>query len=321
MLRSVRHLTPPEHGWRLALKQVWDDERLDPRRRPVVIVPGYGMNSFIFGFHPEGPSLEAYLAGEGFEVWSADLRGQGDSRPDGPRRDASLAELALDDLATAIAWVETRTRSEATGVDAIGCSLGGTLVYAYRALVADHRLGSIVAIGAPLRWVHIHPLLRLAFSSPRLLSRIRLRYTRQLARVGLPLLRHAPWLLGVYLHPGLVDLSQASTLARTVEDPDPRLNAEIARWIRRKDLVLRGDNVTDGLLSMDNPLLVLTANADGIVPPATARFPLGCVASPDRTYIEVGGPRERYAHADLYISHEAARLVFAPIAQWLAARA
>ena len=50
---------------------------------PVVILPGYGMNSFIFGFHPRGLSLEAYLASRGIEVWSVDLRGQGRARSTG----------------------------------------------------------------------------------------------------------------------------------------------------------------------------------------------------------------------------------------------
>src|ERR1051326_6861472 len=48
--------------------------------RPVVIVPGYGMNSFIFGFHPQERSLEATLAHRGLVVYAADLRGQGRSR-------------------------------------------------------------------------------------------------------------------------------------------------------------------------------------------------------------------------------------------------
>lgn len=47
--------------------------------RPVLIVPGYGMNSYIFGYHPRGDSMVKCLAARGLEVWTVDLRGQGRS--------------------------------------------------------------------------------------------------------------------------------------------------------------------------------------------------------------------------------------------------
>ena len=49
---------PGFNGWQLSLSQTWDPAKLVPGRRPVIIVPGYGMNSFIFSYHPSGPSLE-----------------------------------------------------------------------------------------------------------------------------------------------------------------------------------------------------------------------------------------------------------------------
>ena len=98
MIRRTTHLTDERDGWRLELRQVLDEARLDTSRRPVAIVPGYGMNSFIFGYHPRGLSLEEHLAEAGFEVWSLDLRGQGGSVCVGPRRDYDLADLAVTDL-------------------------------------------------------------------------------------------------------------------------------------------------------------------------------------------------------------------------------
>src|SRR5579883_2044374 len=104
------YLVPNGDGWLLSLTQSWEPERLVPGRRPVLIVPGYGMNSFIFSYHPHGPSLEGSLAAAGFEVWRADLRGQGPSQRDGGSDDFGLADLALTDLPAAIAAALQRSR-------------------------------------------------------------------------------------------------------------------------------------------------------------------------------------------------------------------
>ncbi len=53
------HLVPNGDGWRLAIKQTFHPARLMRRRRPLLIVPGYGMNAFIFGYHPRGQSMAA----------------------------------------------------------------------------------------------------------------------------------------------------------------------------------------------------------------------------------------------------------------------
>ena len=85
-------------GWKIALKQT---APAVAKGRPVILVPGYQMNSSIFGFHPNGPSLEAYLASRGIETWSVDLRGQGRARRDGGTDRYGLAELAVEDLGAA----------------------------------------------------------------------------------------------------------------------------------------------------------------------------------------------------------------------------
>src|SRR3989338_309562 len=83
-LEITHETTPNRDGWVLSLrKTVARRPRLhgdEAPRRPVLIVPGYGMNSFIFGFHPTGRSLEHHLAWRGFEVWSGDFRAQGRPR-------------------------------------------------------------------------------------------------------------------------------------------------------------------------------------------------------------------------------------------------
>jgi pimeloyl-ACP methyl ester carboxylesterase len=308
-------------GWQLHLKVTRSPEHLDKRLRPLVIVPGYGMNSFIFGFHPRGTSMERHFAERGFEVWSVNLRRQGPSYAVDPTAPPpSLRGFAETDLTAVLDAIIARTETHTSRVDVIGCSLGGSIVYAHLALVGSDRIGSVVAIGAPLRWVEIHPLLKVAFSSPALVSKLRMTGTRALARATLPYLARIPGLLSIYMNTDIVDLSHASELTRTVEDPHPRVNKDIALWIREQDMVLRGVNVTSALRGIDRPLLVVLANKDGIVPPASALVAVEMWGGADKRVLHVGDDREWYAHADLFVSDPAPRTVFTPLSDWLAAR-
>ncbi|MBI5545209.1 MAG: alpha/beta fold hydrolase [Deltaproteobacteria bacterium] len=317
-MRTVHHLVPDGDGWLLSLSQTWHPEQLRPALRPVVIVPGYGMNSFIYSYHPTGVSLEGYLAEAGLEVWRADLRAQGRSMSTGGGDDYALEDLALTDLGAALAAVLERTRTQTDRVDALGGSLGGTLVLAHACLRPDNRLATLVCMGSPVRWEKVHPLVKLAFASPFLAGLVRLRGTRRIAEVALPFLaRRTPWLLSVYMNPEITDVSAAREMVRTVEDPNRHVNRQIARWIRDRDLILEGINVSDGLARVTNPLLCVLALGDGIVPPATAAWPFHHVGSVAKRLVEVGSRTVAMAHADMFVSDQAHERVFQPIRDWL----
>ncbi len=319
MIHKTTHHADNGAGWRLGLRRVVDPERLDPARRPLAIIPGYGMNTFVIGYHPSGPSMEEFLASAGFEVWVVSLRAMdGAEQLSGGRRDYTMKDAAVTDLGAVVRHITAHTACAAAEVDLVGCSLGGTMAYAHLALVPGSPVGAGVALGAPLRWVKVNPLLKLVFSSTWLARNLKLRDVRRLAGFVLPVLRRFPFLLSIYIHPALVDMDHSDQLVRSVEDPNPTLNEEIVRWIKRGDLLIDGVNVTEALRGMRNPLLVLTGNSDGIVPTDTARFPLQWVASARKDFIEVGDRSRHYAHADLYISHYSQELVFAPLARWLA---
>ncbi len=276
------------------------------------------MNSFIFSWHPHGLSLEGYLAHAGLEVWRVDLRAQGASRSVGGGDRYGLEDLALTDLPAAVAAVLQRTRTGASRVDVLGASLGGTIMFALAVLDPAIAFGALVAIGSPVRWVEIHPALRLAFSSPALAGLLPFRGTRRLAGLALPLLaRHLPWVLSIYMNAEITDTSAAGEMVRTVEDPNRHVNRQIACWIRDRDLTLSGVNISEGLRSVTAPLLCVSATGDGIVPRRTAEFPFLAVSSPEKKLLEVGTPELAMAHADLFISSEAQIRVFEPIAAWL----
>ena len=146
-MTTVEHFIPNGDGWELSLFQTWDESRPPRGRRPVLIVPGYGMNSFIFSFHPHGASLQSYLAAAGFEVWRADLRAQGASRSVGGGDVYGLEDLALTDLDAVIRAVLEKTCTGASRVDLLGASLGGTIMFIYAVLNRERSIGSMIAVG------------------------------------------------------------------------------------------------------------------------------------------------------------------------------
>jgi len=321
-LEIRRHLAPNHDGWRLALKQTFAPAALRRERRPLVIVPGFGMNAFIFGYHPRGRSMEASLAAAGFEVWSANLRNVGGSERDGGSTVYGLRELGLVDVGAAIDYVLDHTETTATTVDAIGCSLGATLIFIQAALASAPRIGTLVSMGGALRWDEVHPIIRAAFRSPTLVGLIPFAGTRSLAKAALPLFKHVPGLLSIYLHPAIVDLSKAPELTRTVEDPNRHLNRDLAVWLNHKDVVIDGRNLTDEFAARVRcPLLSVVANGDGIVPRRAAMSAHAYGRMAARDVLEVGTDEVPLAHADLFISDYAEEWVFQPMAEWLARQA
>jgi len=308
-------------GWQLHLERTRSPAHLDRALRPVVIIPGYGMNGFIFGFHPRGTSLTKHLAEAGLEVWVANLRRQGASRamhrkPGVP----ALRTLAEVDVTSALDAVLEHTETTAKDVSIIGCSLGGSIAYAHLALVDRPKVGALVTVGSPLRWVDISPLFALPSRLPRLLAMLRMSGTRRLAGTVLPLLARAPRLLSIYMNAAHVDLSCAAELAKTVEDAHPRTNHDLARWIAARDMILRGVNVTDAMKDQNIPLLVVIGNRDGIVPEQSALSAIEAWGGSDAEVLKVGTPDDWYAHADLFIGNDAPSVVFDPIAKWLRER-
>jgi pimeloyl-ACP methyl ester carboxylesterase len=312
-----RYLIDNRAGWRLALTR-FRSKRVEVRGRPLLIIPGYGMNSFLFAFHPTGPSMVECLAARGLEAWTIDLRGQGRSiRARGTHR-YGIGDLAVEDIGAAIAHVLATTITGEKKVDLVGCSLGTALSFAHVAVVADAPVHALVSMAGLVTFRETNPMVRFAFGSPRVAGLMRMKNTRRLARLALPVLsRVAPSLISVYINERSTDLSQVARMVQAVEDPHPVINREIAEWIKRGDLVVRGVNVSERLPAMMHPFMCIVANDDGIVLPATSRHTFDKIGSARKEILFVGDTEMPIGHADLFLCKGAQPRVFAPIADFL----
>lgn len=312
-----QYVSTPD-GWSLKLRRTLSPHHFNPRSKPLLIVPGYGMNSFIFSYHPRGTSMERCLAEGGFEVWAMDLRGQGESKAIVRRPGAvSLANYAALDVPTAIERVLTTTETRARTVTMVGASLGGSIAYGYLALNKKARVSEVITMGAPLRWSDVHPLLRLAFASPALVGSIRMSGTRALVDKAFPFLVKVPQLLSLYMNHATIDITRMREMVQTVEDPSPRVNRDLATWIRKGDLFLEGVNVTRALRHVEIPLLLVLSNRDGIVPRKSTESVIDAWGGEDLEVLVAGDDDNWYAHANLFIADDCPSLVFTPIIHWL----
>lgn len=314
-VRAVRSPLRTPDGWELTLRRGLRAGRPAPGP-PVLLVPGYGMNASIFDFHPGGPSFLEHLYDAGFDPWTVDLRGTSTSRP--PRSDhrVTLSGQAWTDVPAALQRV-----AEVSGhprVHAIGCSLGGALLYAHVGR-DEHLVDKLVTMGTPLAWRDLALPHKAFRAAGHLVGALPVRGTRLAARTALPLLaRVAPDLLSFYLNPRVTDTTNPGRLAGTVEDPHPDISRNLARWMRDEHLALDAHHVTEGLGRFSRPLMVVVAEGDGIVPPTVSEVAMTATGGP-ATLLRVGHPEHRVSHVDLFIGDHVHDAVYAPITDWLRA--
>ena len=304
-------------GWQIELQSYIDPKVHDPQKKPILFIPGYGMNSHILANHPTSESIIEHLCSVGFAVWAANLRGQGAARRVGGPRRISLNELVCVDIPVAIEAV--LRESGASSLIYAGCSLGAAIGYGYLAHnPRDHGLEAMVALGGPFRWENPHPLVSLLARAPGVVGAVPIKGTRRMAKAGLAIARKVPAFISPYMNARAVNLTNPAQLVPGVDDPTPYLNRQLAHWIAARDLVVGGVHVTSAIQQVEDvDLLCIFANRDGIVPPETALSVLDYIEAGRKDVIQAGDEQLWFAHADLFVSAHARSVVFEQMAEWL----
>lgn len=315
------HLAGTRDGWRIALYRYPAASRL--YERPVLLCHGLGANRFNFDLGPE-VSLARYLQREGFEVWSMELRGRGNSRWHG-RGDGRLEtppvfdDYVREDARVAIGHVLEKTG--ASQLHWIGHSLGGLVLYGV--LQGEHAgsIASGVTIASPGSFAHAGrpPGAHLLLKALSFLPRIHLSF---LASGLAPLVARFPG--------GTLFVNRKNVEVRTLERAlchlasgvSGRELSQILDWTKSRqfrsfDKVHTYDR---DFGSIHQPLLFLAGSRDLLVPPAAVAAAFDRVASPKKALVVFGreqGQQEEYGHGDLLIGKNVCQEVFPLIREWL----
>jgi len=296
-------------GWRLALGR--RRPRGPARRLPVLLVHGLAVNRRFLDFGGRH-SLAAFLAAAGFDCFSLDLRGHGDSRR-GPRRDWCFDDYLAEDLPAALRAVALATG--APRVLLVGHSQGALLSLLLGAL-QPAQVAGVVAIAGPARLGEgLAAFARIAFAFGSC--------SRFLARMVAPATG--------YLHLGVAQASintrnvERTVLQRflctAVENVSGGVADQFHGWMRSGRFDSR-DGAVDyrALLGQGRaPALFLAGARDGLAPPDAVRAGHDLWSGP-RSWIcasAAEGFSADYGHGDLVFGRRAPEEIYPRLRAWL----
>lgn len=306
-------------GWRIML---YRHRQGDSNGEPVLLCHGFSSNHWNLNA-PRGESVADYLAAQGFDCWTIDLRGTRSSTPPAgtPRHRATFDGYVMQDLPAAIAHIRSITGHEQ--VHWVGHSLGGTLLYAYELAHGRAHIASGTTIASPPGLNPFWPewqskLVWLLERLPGPFSVVQ-RALAPIHAVVKPRTRMVPvdW---ENLNPrfGVAEFFSA------VETPPGPVTRTLEECARHRYLAVDNDrvNVLAGLNRLETPLLVFGCPLDPIVPIARVREFFERLPARDKRCVELSraaGCSRDYDHIDPPFARNGATEVFAPIAEWIAA--
>lgn len=317
------HFVRTGDGWRIALYRY----PAGPGRyeTPVLLCHGLGANRFNFDLGPE-VSLARYLQQKGFDVWSIDLRGRGDSGRQagggGRFRGSHLFDdYVREDAVAAIRHV--RGRTGATRVHWIGQSMGGLVLYAVLQGEEAESIASGVAIGSPGTFSHAGGASAVTglFHALRFLPRVRLAF---LAAALAPLIARCRFLGdAVFLNRDNVErISLERALCHVVADISGGEIAQFLDWMKSREFRVHGTGCSyeENLGCIRRPLFFIAGAGDFLVPPESVAAVYRRVSSERKGFLILGreqGQEEDYGHGDVLIGRNSSREVFPRILEWL----
>lgn len=316
-----RHTARTADGWNLALY------RYRPRAaaRPLPVLCGHGMagTHLIYDLHPDY-SLARHLAGQGFDTWLVDLRGRGDSWPDGGP-DAGL-QWTFDDFAARDLPAAVRRVCALGGADEVlyvGMEMSGQALYAAAVLGTAAGVRAAVTCGSPVR-TPATALVPGVTSAPKARRKGRVPF-RAGARFAGPVLAYAgaAVLESSFRRCNVDPLVAARYFRNGIPDEATALVDQFGAWIARGAMT-SADGAVDYAARLGEvrlPLLLLAAAKDLQRPPEAVEEALPLFGSADKRVVRVGtaaGFSVDYGHDDLLAGRAAPKEVFPLIASWLA---
>jgi pimeloyl-ACP methyl ester carboxylesterase len=312
--------------WRLACKRYVPAEPLDVK--PIVLCHGLGSNHSTFDLAPE-VSLARFLAQEGFDVWSFDLRGHGASaRPllfNQHRYGWSFDDYVLQDVPALLQMIRAQTGF--SQVHWIGHSMGGLLLYAYLSRNNNGSIRSGITVGSGLDY---------SGSSSQFGSLLKWRWLLRMIP-ALPYGHAAAWLAPFagrfqlpperfLYHPENTSSSVARALlvnnCHAISSP---VLHQLATTFTPGGLQWKDDTTRymDQLGLSDVPVLALAGDRDLQCPVELVERPIAQLkkqGSKVQVFGKEHGCHEHYGHFDLLLGRHVRSEVYPHIVSWLKER-
>ncbi|MBN1945395.1 MAG: alpha/beta fold hydrolase [Bradymonadales bacterium] len=286
---------------------------------PVIMLPGLGLNSWIF-YGGAGGGTVGSLLQAGREVWLLDFRGVGASIHARGNGRVRIADRLTEDLPAMIAHVQELTDSDQ--MDMVGHGLGGVYIYLYALIEQNTPIRRAVTISASLR------------PSPQVLpAAARGRVAREM--VGLlgrvPLGRWSGRLLGrlrtrlipAYFHE---PQGQSEVIEAFVDQGLAPVRhtefAELLSWMSIQDLRALApvrDRYT-GMRRLGFPTRFLVGADDPITPPHLVFEAFDKLGGQERDFVVIGrahGHGRDYRHVDILLGDEVQQEVSPLVVDWL----
>jgi pimeloyl-ACP methyl ester carboxylesterase len=315
---------PTRDGWSLALYRRRPEVRRF--REPVLLCHGLATNHLNVDFEPPY-SLALAFAEAGFDVYSLDWRGAGQSRPPKGR---GRFDFDADDLIRLDASAAMDAVLQETGARTlfwVGHSLGGLVGYAVLGGPEGGKVAGLVSLGAPVyfhypRWLALAMRATTWLAWPvafrqRLLS---LAFAPFVGRVTLPL-------SDVLINPKAIAPRVLRRIyANLIDSMGYRLLRQLDTWTR-SDTFKSRDGTQDyraALASVQTPVLVLGGTKDGLSPPKAIHGQAALLGTADKTVMLFGlenGDALEYGHGDLLFGVGAPKEVYPRIVAWVQQRA
>lgn len=324
MSKYKRYSVRTRDGWKLALYRY---QAQQARGGPVLLVHGLGVNRFNLDAPDEEISLARYLHRQGHDVWVAELRGAGRSRPVGwPLK--RYRPYDFDDYVHRDVPALLRHVLDSTGYPAlhwVGHSLGGMLAYAALEHYDQDLFASVVTVGSPAFTAMKHPAVDLIYPLRHLLNIVSWVPQRATGYLGALFPKITINTVGAVLaNPKNLSPAHMRALAhRALANPSSRLIQQVAGWYGGES----GFSRTDGLLDYYSklgriraPMLMVAGAEDKLTPLADLRFVYDAISSEDKEFLVCGreqGFSSDYGHIDLILGTRAQEEVYPHMLRWI----
>lgn len=322
-------------GWDLALYH-YRPGRPRPDKPPVILCHGMALNSYFWNLTRRN-HFPRFLAERGYDVWTVDLRGYGQSRlrqryrgftgfdlrPHDPTR-WTVDDYIRYDIPAILNAVTERTGAD--GVTWVGHSMGAMVMYGYLTSAEDtSRVKNFVAVSGPV-FIAQPPndILRDMDTYHGLINILLVINVRGPARTFAP----AAWMFNtplaiLYYNAQNMEVGTIVRMyANAFEDIPPGVSDQMLRMVRSGEF-----QSADGSLvyakRLDRvrcPVLLLTGKGDDLASEWAVLEAYRRIGSEDKTYRLFGlanGYVANYGHCDIINGKRAREEVFTYIADWL----